>query len=780
MPDRIGTLSFMLAALLSVLPVIAGATLGGLPLAFEANHGQVDDSRIRFVARGAGHTVLLTDGGARLHFSGSQEGTTRGAVVDIRLDGARVGVAAVAGEALAGRVHYMRGDDPATHVVDVPTYDTVRYPGIYRGIDLVFHGASGALEYDFIVAPHADPRRIGVRFGGADAVNVEPHGGITLRTPNGDVGFRKPLAYQDVDGIRRNVEVSYVPRDVNVVGFRVGGYDRTRPLVIDPVLVLASNLWGTATGVALDGGGNIYVSGSVWTSDLPVAGGYQTQQAGTQDAYVLKLNPTGTSAIYTTYLGARRATTKGLGIAVDGGGSAYVTGTTTSTSFPITAGAYQTTGTSFVTKLKPAGNALAYSTLFGAPVSGIAVHGDGSLAITGTASALTTTAGVLQATKLGATAPYVARLNALGTGMTYATWLGGSAKDDAHGIAVDGGGNAYVVGTARSSNFPTRNPLRPALSGTSDAYVAKINPGGTELVYSTYLGGSGDERGFGISVDASGRASVVGWTSSTDFPVTPGVFQPYLGAQMSGLSNAFVAKLDGAGAALAWASYLGGAWCVGSGASSCFGIFGADEGIDVATSVATDAAGFTYVGGYATSTLFPQRDPVQDLSRGGDVQRAPFVARIRPGGTRLVYSTALGNRTGSTNVDQIAIDGQGGVVAVGSTPGELFPLTGGAVLGPGNSFVFRLATGGYPTTLRSSVNPAASAQPVVLSADVDAAVPGGTVTFKAGTDVLGIVPIVDGGASLGVTLPPGVHRVTAVNSVDGKVSPPLFQIVSGR
>ena len=310
MPDRIGALSYMLAALLSALPVVAGGTLGGLPLAFEPNHGQVDDSRVRFVARGTGHTVLLTDGGARLHVSGSQ-GTTRGAVVDIRLDGARLGVAAVAGDALPGMVHYMRGDDPATHVVDVPTYDAVRYPGVYRGIDLVFHGASGALEYDFIVAPHADPRQIGVRFDGADAGKVEPQGGITLRTPNGDVGFRKPLAYQDVDGIRRNVEVSYVARDVNVVGFRVGRYDRTRPLVIDPVLVLASNLWGTATGAALDAGGNIYVSGSVWTSDLPVAGGYQTQQAGTQDAYVLKLNPTGTSAIYTTYLGARRATTKG-------------------------------------------------------------------------------------------------------------------------------------------------------------------------------------------------------------------------------------------------------------------------------------------------------------------------------------------------------------------------------------------------------------------------------------------------------------------------------------
>jgi len=495
---------------------------------------------------------------------------------------------------------------------------------------------------------------------------------------------------------------------------------------------------------------------------------------------VLQLTPAGTAAIYTTYLGARRATTQALGLAVDASRSAYVTGTTTSTAYPITPGAYQSTGGTFITKLTPAGNTLAYSTLFGAPVAAIASHTDGSLAITGTASALTTTPGAFQATKLGATAPYVARLNAAGTAMTYATWLGGSAKDEAHGVAIDAVGSAFTVGTARSVDFPTRNALRPALSGASDAYVAKLNPSGTQLVYSTYLGGSGDERGFGIAVDSSGRASIVGYTTSSDFPTTPGVFQPRLGAPMQYLSNAFIAQLDAAGASLVWASYLGGAWCLGSGESSCFGIFGADDGIDVATSVATDAAGFAYVGGYATSTLFPQRDSIQDFPAGSDVQRVPFLARIGPGGKRLVYSAVLGSRTGSTNVYQVAPDGQGGAVAVGNTPGELFPLTGGAVLGPGNAFLFKLSMGTFPTNLRSSSNPAVRAQIVTLTADVDAPVPGGTVTFSDGASVLGTAAVVDGSASVSLALPPGVHRITAVNSADGKVSPPLFQIVSGR
>lgn len=772
-------LALALVVSLGASPALKAVTPAALPLAFEENRGQVHDPRVLFVARGAGHAVHLTRDGARVSLAAT-EGARQGAFLELRPVGARTGVAPRASAALPGRVHYLRGDDASSHVVDVPTSSAVEYRSVYHGIDLVFHGEGGALEYDFVVAPRADPRRIALRFSGADGLRVDAQGDLALRTPHGAIAFRKPFAYQEVDGARRAIDARYVLRGGDIVGFRVGSYDRARPLVIDPVLVLASNLWGTATGVALDPTGNIYITGSVWTSDLPVAGGYQTQQAGTQDAYVMKLNPAGTAALYTTYLGARRATTQGLGIAVDPSGSAYVTGTTTSTSYPLTPGAYQTTGGSFVTKLKPAGNALAYSTLFGAPVAAIAVHADGSLAVTGTASALTTTSGALQATKAGATAPYVARLNPLGTGMAYATWLGGSAKDEAHGIAVDAAGNAYVVGTARSGNFPTRNPLRAALSGASDAYVAKLNPAGTALVWSTFLGGSADERGFGIAVDANGRAFVAGWTTSFDFPSTPGTVQPRIGSSQAGVSNAFVAAFDPTGTALQWATYFGANWCAGSGQSSCFGIFGADEGIDVATSVATDAAGFTYIGGYATSTLFPQREPLQNLSIGGDVQRAPFVARIAPGGARLVYSTSLGSRTGSTNVNQIAVDGQGGVVAVGSTPGELFPLSGGAVLGPGNSFVFRLATGAFPTRLRSSVNPAGRAQTIALSADVDAASPGGSVTFRDGANALGTAPVVDGGASLSVTLAPGVHRITAVNSADGKVSPPLFQIVGAR
>ncbi len=751
----------------------ARAGIDDLPLAFEANRGQVDP-QVRFVARGSGHTTFLTDEGATIVVASA--GLPTAAVIDLRFDGSRPATPR-GGAPLAGIATYIRGDDDTARVVEAPTFERVAYENVYPGIDAVFYGTSRALEYDLVVAPGADPRRIALRFTGADTLALDARGDLLLHTRGHALSFRRPVAYQEIGGQRQAVAVDYALRSGGTVELRMGRYDRRHPLVVDPVLALATNLW-SAAGVAMDPAGNVYVAGSISSADLPVAGGYQTQQAGTVDAFVMKLDPSGKTVLYTTYLGARRTATYGFGIAVDTAGSAYVTGTSSGTGYPLTPGAYQAAGATFVTKLKPAGNALAYSTRFGAPVAAIAVHADGSLAMTGTATALATTPGAFQPIKLGATAPYVARLNAAGTAVIYATYVGGSAKDEAHGVAMDAGGNAYVAGVARSSDFPTRTPLRSALSGGTDAFLAKLNPSGTALVYSTYLGGSADERGFGVAVDGAGEATVVGWTTSADFPVTPGVFQPRIGVTSPGLSNAFVARFDASGTALRWSTYLGGGWCAGSGQSSCFGIFGPDEGIDVATSVATDAAGFTYVGGYATSTRFPLVDRLQEFGPGSDVQRVPFVARIRPGGASLAYSVVLGSRTAASIINQIAIDGRGGVVAVGSAS-DAFPLTAGAVYGAGQSFVFKLGAGGYPTSLRSSADPVARAQSILLVADSDSGA-AGTMTFQDGTNVLGTAPVRDGTASLAVTLAPGVHRLTAFHSADGKPSPPLYQRVTGQ
>jgi len=640
--------------------VAASDALATLPMAFEENLGQSHPD-VRYVARASGFDTFFTDEGA--HIVVGRSDSTAAAIVRLRLGDSRNTIVPKASDRLLGTVNYLLGENPSRYVIDAKTFARVTYPGVYPGIDIVFHGTQRDLEYDVIVAPRADPRRVALRFEGCEAMRLTSAGALALRTLGGAIEFGKPSAYQEIRGRRQEVEARYALLGGNRVGFRLGRYDPRYSLVIDPILSISTNLWGTARGVALDASSNIYVVGSTTKSDLlPSAGGYQTQVAGDVDAYVAKLNPAGTAAIFTTYLGARRATSNGLGIAVDGAGSAYVTGTTTSNAFPITPGALQSTGGTFLTKLKPAGNALAYSTFVSSPVAAIAVDGSGSAYVTGTAATLTPTPGAFQSTKLAAASPYVAKVNATGTGLDYATYLGGSGTDEGKGIAVDGSGSAYVIGVARSTNFPTQNALRSTLAGVSDAFVAKLNPTGSALVYSTYLGGAQEERGFGIAVDGTGQAIAVGWTTSNDFP-TAGAFQSHIGYYDSvnhSITNVFVTKLNTAGNGLVYSSYLGGEWCFTATVHSCLSFFGPDEGIDVATSVAFDAAGYAYVGGYATSTEFPLVDSLENVdANAGDGWHVPLIVKIAPGGNRVVYASVLGARVQGGTVSQIVPDGMG-------------------------------------------------------------------------------------------------------------------------
>ena len=769
------------------LAAVAFTTVGGaamfpapanirqaLPLAFEENRGQLEDA-VKYVAREGRFDVFFIADVTRI----VKRDATGSFAVDIRLAGARTDAKPAGSELLPKRTSYIYDADPRNALVDIPSFSRVTYTSIYDGIDLVYYGANAELEYDFIVAADANPEQIRLAFEGAESVHLSKEGDVVLRTPLGEIVFRQPHAYQDIDGSRRTIAASYIVEPGGHVRFRLGPYDRSHALVIDPVLGLSTNLWGSVTGVALDAARNIYVVGSTWTSGLPASSGYQTQLAGSQDAYVVKLNPSGTSVIYATYLGARRATTAALGIAVDASGSAYVTGTTAS-GYPVTPGAYQSSGTTFITKLSPTGNALAYSTYVPTSVASIAVDAAGNTYMTGTTATLTPTPGAFQRSRIGASAPYVAKLAANGAAMLYATYLGGSANDEAKRVAVDASGNAYVVGVARSADFPLQRPFTASLGGTTDAFVAKLDSTGSSLIYSTYLGGSGNERGLGIAVDSAQQAYVTGWTNSTNFPVTSSAFQRTIGYPDPAVTNAFITKLNAAGDGLVYSSYLGGKWCLAPGVFQCFGLFNPDEGIDAGTAVAVDAAGYAYVGGYVTSTLFPLVDSIQAVSPAdADVWHVPLIAKVTPDGDRLVYATVVGTKTQDAGVTQIAIDGSGGVVAAGTATGIYFPLTPGSVLGTGNGFVFKLEHGTASTTVSSSINPAAPSQSLTLTAIALSAKPG-SVQFNDGSAVLGSANVTGGRASLTVTLAPGVHRITATNSADNVVSPPYFQLVRGQ
>jgi hypothetical protein len=333
------------------------------------------------------------------------------------------------------------------------------------------------------------------------------------------------------------------------VGFRVAAYDRGKPLVIDPILAYSTYLGGGSDddgyAIAVDGSGNAYVTGYTLSSDFPTTGALQGANGGPVDVFVSKLNPSGSALVYSTYLGGG-TNDYGYGIAVDDAGNAYVTGDTWSTDFPMSnplQGTNAGDDDAFVTKLNASGSALVYSTYLGGGFYdagyAIAVDASRSVYVTGfTWSTNFNTAAPLQGIKGGSEDAFVSKIDASGAALVYSTYLGGASFEEGHGIAVDGSGNAYVTGYTASTNFPTAGPFQGANAGSYDAFVSKINSAGSALAYSSYLGGGSDDSGNGIAVDGSGNVYVTGYTASTNFP-TAGPFQ---GTKSAG-NDAFVSKI---------------------------------------------------------------------------------------------------------------------------------------------------------------------------------------------------------------------------------------------
>ena len=463
------------------------ASYGQLPLAFEANHGQTD-AHVKFLSHTGGYTLFLTGDEAVLALNGKKASTDKakiarvahtlpssvaapkaGGVLQMKLRHANPAAKVTGVNELAGTSNYFIGNDPAKWRTDVPTYAKVKYEGIYSGIDLVYYGNQRQLEYDFIVSPGANPHRIQFDVRGAKRIRQNENGELVFEVGKDEIRWHKPLVYQERNGTRQKIAARYALKDENRVGFVVAKYDSGRPLYIDPLIYstyLGGSGWDVGYGIAVDSSGNAYVTGYTASTDFPVTpGAFQTTCNGgsdcgaNEDAFVTKFNPSGSALVYSTYLGGS-GSERGYGIAVDSSGNAYVTGYTTSTDFPVTPSAFQTTGGgAFVTKFNPSG------------------------------------------------------------ALVYSTYLG-SIGDGGYGVAVDSSGDAYVTGVTASTNFPTTpGAFQTTFSGVSDAFVTKVNPSGSALAYSTYLGGSGQDGGFGIAVDISGNAYVTGGTSSTDFPM---------------------------------------------------------------------------------------------------------------------------------------------------------------------------------------------------------------------------------------------------------------------
>jgi hypothetical protein len=701
-----------------------------LPLNFEANRGQTD-SRVDFLARGRGFALFLTGRDAVLTLkSNVSAGSKHPASVTpfgLELVGANSHPAVVSTDQLPGKANYFMGNDRSKWHTDIPTYAKVRYQAVYPGIDLVYYGAQGGqLEYDFVVAPGADPGKIslGLETQKPSTPRIDSDGAIVVSLPGGEVQLHKPVVYQESPNTpqpakhRQWVPGHYVLDAANHIRFEVGPYDHNRPLIIDPVVAYATYLGGTGGDVgyaiAVDANFDAYVAGVTNSSDFPTFSPYQ-EYKGTGDAFITKMNAGGTKLIYSTYLGGSQ-TNAATAIAVSNG-SAYVTGYTTSPDFPIqaavsTANALQITyggaTDAFVTALSTLGNTLVYSTFLGGSGAdygmGIAADATGYAYVTGftesTNFPLTTNA--RQPTINGTQDAFVAKVNQSGEALVFSTYLGGTAGLNAgQAITIDSTDDIFVTGYTYASDFLTANPpTTPAIydrySGGKDVFITEINSGFTGIPFSTFLGGSADDAGMGIALDSSNNIYVTGTTSSTNFPTTSGVIQ----TSLRGASNAFVTKLNAGGASVSYSTYLGG------------------SGTDTGNAIAVTPGGAAFVTGSTNSSNFPTASPIQALLGlstpnnfcGTNPCPDAFISSLNTGATALTYSTYLGG-SGYDSGQGIAVDSNGDAYITGSTASTNLPaiygdyktsLTGTA----GNAFIAKIDTAASPIPPNISIQPA--------------------------------------------------------------------------
>lgn len=642
---------------------------GKIPLSFEANEGQLAPP-VKFLTRGRGYNLSLTASEVVLTLAkrsvrqkDALDGVTEKAknrpvdrqdqtTLRMKMVNASASSRVEGQGVLPGKSNYFLGSNPAKWRKNVTQFKRVRYTNVYSGIDLVYYGnEQQQLEYDFIVGPGIDPHIINLSFDGARSIEIDDRGDLVFLTDNGKIRQNKPTAYQEIQSVRRTVSCSYALLGRNEIGFMVGSYDPSYPLVIDPVLDYSSYFGGLGTeighDIAVDGAGNAYITG--------VSAGV----GGTPNVFVTKLNSTGSAIVFSTYLGGDDADL-GQGIAVDSSGNVFVAGDTRSTNFPTTANAFQTNfggnQGAFVAKLNSTGDSLTYSTYFGNSdneVTRMAINSSGDVYLLGvTGEGLPTTVGAFDVSYGGVGDAYIAKLNHSGTSLLFSTYLGGGGQELPGGIVLDSADNVYAVGYTGSSDFPT-TPGVLNETGFSDAFISKLNSSGSALIYSTHFGNQ--TFASAIAVDATGNVFLTGNTSSTDFPVTPGAFQPTL----AGSSDAFVAKLNPSGSSLMYSTFLGG------------------TNIDSGNDIAIDPSGSAYITGNTRSPDFPLANAVQDTYGGSFFQfyGDAFVTKLNPTGGAVFYSTFLGGIDDDRGTG-IFVDSLGGAYVTGSTSSSNFPLVG--------------------------------------------------------------------------------------------------------
>jgi hypothetical protein len=679
--------------------------IGQMPVYFIENRGQIDN-RVAFYTLGHDKTLYFTGQGITFVLSDSnlrrtvasglmqraslgpkREETAKAIspwVAKLDFIGADPNVKIAGEDKTPAVISYFKGprDNWKT---GLSTYSRVVYSGLWPGIDLVYSGAANRIKYSFVVAPGADPAMIRLAYRGA-TVQLTERGQLDVQTPVGRFSDDRPFSYQESEGRRAEIAAGYSLESallggIQTYGFKVASYDRSKPLVIDPaVLLFVGFIGGSGTDqgndIAVDGSGSAYVTGYTFSSEasFPTTTGPDLSFNGGnyQDAFVAKVTPDGTGLVYAGYIGGEWADV-GFGIAVDASGSAYVTGYTQSTeaTFPVTVGPdlthNDTSGSqdAFVAKVSPDGTRLVYAGYIGGSDQDegyeIAVDASGSAYVTGITESTEATfpaSGGPDLSYNGRLDAFVAKVDADGTGLTYAGYLGGSNLDAGSGIALDASGNAYVAGytQSREDTFPVTGGPDTTYNGIFDAFVAKVKSDGTGLIYAGYIGGSSEDFGTAVALDFFGNAYVTGRTVSTaaTFPATLGPDLTHNGGY-----DAFVAKITSDGTGLIYGGYIGG------------------SGLDECYDIAVDAAGGAYVTGYTASTEadFPVIGG-SDLTFNGIYDA--FVAKIDSAGTGLTYAGYIGG-SGADYGFGIALDASNAVYLTGYTTSTEadFPVTVG-------------------------------------------------------------------------------------------------------
>lgn len=657
--------------------------LGKLPLYFIVNKGQVNE-RARFYARGSKYTLWLTSEGLVFDSTRRMESGTKFErdVSCLAFVGANKSPEMIPEKEAKARVNFFIGNDPSKWYGDVPTSLSVLYKNLYKNIDLKVYGVEKQIEYDWIVKPGGNPGDICFEYQNVKGTQIDEQGNLLIETDFGELEHRKPICYQDIDNQRRPVAAEFKRVRKNVYGFSVGKYDKNHNLIIDPVVLAYSTYLG-GTGVDynwsmdIDNNGNVYTIGYTSSTNFPVKNQYQSEPGDSNtDVFVSKIDTTKSgleSLVYSTYLGGS-SVDEGLCITVDMSGIAYVTGYTNSSNFPIK-NQYQSDQAGedvFLVKLDTNQNgaaSLLYSTYLGGSEvdrgQGVAIDNSSNAYITGYTDSANFPIKNYYQSNLAGRDVFVTKIdtNEIGSAsLIYSTYLGGEylfvfgSGDEGSSIAVDNSGNAYVTGFTLCSDFPIKNQYQshPGLITGNDIFLTKIDTtqsGTDSLVYSTYLGGHGDEAGYDIAIDNSGNAYVTGYTDSTDFPKK----NQYQSAQ--GGYDAFITRIDtnqSGTASLIYSTYLGGG--------------GGEEGLEIVA----DNSSNVYVTGYTASSNFPLRDYYQSNQPDKDA----FIIKLdtaQSGDGSLIYSTYLGGDARDAGKG-IALDANGNLYVSGLTASSNFPI----------------------------------------------------------------------------------------------------------